>query len=497
MITIVINRQEYAYDTFAMISSFYPGVEIRQLTSQDEEECIDADLLEIVMEAEKAAVYIAVGEHFHKELHIQRELPSDQEECKKFWKREFYDILVKYTERTLPWGNLTGIRPTKLMMSMMQRTASELEKALDDESVITSVQEQLYETHRVGEKKARLGMQIASLEHHILEPYTNSQGYSIYIGIPFCPSTCLYCSFTSNPIVKWKNQIENYLHALQLEIQYTAKLMGKKHLDTVYIGGGTPTTLTPEELRILLHAVNTYLPMHETTEFTVEAGRADSITREKLQVLMEYGVNRISVNPQTMKDETLRIIGRHHTVQEFLDAYALTREVGFQNINMDIILGLPGETLRDVEDTLKQITQLSPDSLTVHSLAIKRASKMKGWMQEHDHLPTMDYEKAMMAAANAAECMNMLPYYLYRQKNMAGNLENTGYARNGQYGIYNILIMEEVQSIVALGAGSVSKRVFGDGRIERCDNVKDVSLYLERIDEMLERKRQLFEEDTK
>jgi oxygen-independent coproporphyrinogen-3 oxidase len=351
----------------------------------------------------------------------------------------------------------------------------------------------------VSDEKARLSIDIAKREKGILDSIHcshgdnngNNHGYSIYIGIPFCPTTCLYCSFTSYPIAVWKKRINEYLGALFKEIDFISEFYRDKILDTVYIGGGTPTTLEACELDSLLGYVRDKLDFSSVKEFTVEAGRADSITREKLEVLKKYGVTRISVNPQTMKDETLKLIGRRHTVEQVKTAFLLAREVGFDNINMDIILGLPGEVESDVQNTIDEIIKLNPDSLTVHSLAIKRASKLSQWIEENGISTLKNTDTTMEIARLGAERLDMKPYYLYRQKNMSGNFENVGYARAGKYGIYNILIMEEVQSIVALGAGSITKRVFDDGRIERCDNVKDVGMYIEKIDEMIERKRVL------
>ena len=316
----------------------------------------------------------------------------------------------------------------------------------------------------------------------------------MYIGIPFCPTTCLYCSFTSYPIGLWKKRVDEYLTAVEKEIDYVSEKFKDKILDTIYIGGGTPTTLEQDEMNRLLSYVKKSFDCSHIQEFTVEAGRADSITKEKLEVLKAFGVNRISVNPQTMKEDTLKIIGRHHTVEQVKEAFQLSREIGFPNINMDLILGLPGESKEDVITTMHEIEKLNPDSLTVHSLAIKRASKMNQWIEENGIETLHNTEETMEIAADAAKRLGMKPYYLYRQKNMAGNLENVGYAADGKYGIYNILIMEEKQTIVAIGAGTISKRVYPDGRIERCDNVKDVALYIEKIDDMIERKRKLYEE---
>ena len=285
------------------------------------------------------------------------------------------------------------------------------------------------------------------------------------------------------------------------EIDYVAENFIGKTLDTIYIGGGTPTTLEPHQIERLIGYLKDKLDLSHVKEFTVESGRPDSITREKLRAMKKMGVTRISVNPQTMNDETLKLIGRRHDVKQLIDAFNLAREEGFDNINMDIILGLPGETSAEVTHTIEEIKKLGPDDLTVHSLAIKRGSKLYEVLHEKEmkgelKVPILssinNTVEMMKIAADGARDMGLSPYYLYRQKNISGNFENTGYAREGMAGIYNILINEEVQSIVALGAGTVTKRVYGNGRIERCDNVKDVKLYMDSIEEMIERKRELF-----
>ena len=275
--------------------------------------------------------------------------------------------------------------------------------------------------------------------------------------------------------------------------QRKAEELKDKVLNTVYIGGGTPTTLNAEQLDRLLMKIEEKFDFTHVKEFTVEAGRPDSVTVEKLQAIKKHKVDRISVNPQTMKDETLKIIGRHHTVQQTIEAYQLAREVGFDNINMDLIIGLPGETKNDVAHTLEELKKLAPDSITVHSLAIKRAARLNLFKDTYEEMGLENSAEIMDLTYASCKEQGLLPYYLYRQKNMAGNFENVGYAKADKAGIYNILIMEEKQSIVAAGAGASTKMVYPGGRIERIENVKDVGQYIERIDEMIQRKKDFWE----
>lgn len=477
MINVYTNRENYQYDLHALIKSFYPEHDVNVYGEAQQNSQLDSGNQMIIQLFDNSMKVVIDIDRKKEYEHIYK---NNTDVTKKECKLSIYNDLCDYTGRTLPWGNLTGIRPTKLAMGM-------LAEGKEDKEIVMW----LKETHAVSEEKARLSIDIARREKAILDKIHAENGYSIYIGIPFCPTTCLYCSFTSYPIAVWRKRVEEYLQALFREIDFISEVYKDKILDTVYIGGGTPTTLEAEELDHLLQYLHSKFDFRQVKELTVEAGRADSITREKLAVLKKNGVTRISVNPQTMKDETLKYIGRQHTVTQVKDAFWLAREVGFDNINMDIILGLPGELEADVQHTIDEIVQLNPDSLTVHSLAIKRASKLSQWIEENGISTLHNTDNTMEIARKGAYALNMKPYYLYRQKNMSGNFENVGYAREGKYGIYNILIMEEKQSIVACGAGSISKRVYPDGRIERCENVKDVALYIEKIDEMIERKRRL------
>ena len=259
-------------------------------------------------------------------------------------------------------------------------------------------------------------------------------------------------------------------------------------------GGGTPTSLKADSLDWLLSKLEDIFDLSNVRELTVEAGRPDSITREKLAVLKKHGVTRISINPQTMNQRTLDFIGRRHTVEQVKECFYMARQMGFDNINMDLIVGLPEERMEDVRHTMEEIFSLNPDSITVHSLAVKRAARLNTMKEIYKNLKITNTQEMIDLTAEYAVRMGMEPYYLYRQKNMAGNFENVGYAKEGKACLYNILIMEEKQTIVACGAGSTSKRVYPNGRIERCENVKEVVLYIEKIDEMIERKRKLFED---
>lgn len=489
MLLIEENIDLYRYEIHSLVKAFYPAQDVKVLVENDpNSEKIRRDHPEIFMKVtmlpEKMALQI-----LSEEKTLSEELPAPAgadysakcKETKDALKTFLYETLSHYTGQRLPWGDLIGIRPTKIAMTKM-------EEGLKEEETITFLEKE----HQVSEEKARLAVDIAEREKRILSGIHYENGYSLYIGIPFCPTTCLYCSFPSFNIALWKERIGEYLSALERELEETAAIMKDRILDTVYIGGGTPTSLEADELDRLCSAIEKNFDMSTVQEFTVEAGRPDSITKEKLQALHRHPVTRISVNPQTMKEETLRIIGRHHTVQQVVDTFLLARECGFDNINMDLILGLPGEDAEDVRRTARKVCELNPDSLTVHSLAIKRASRLRRVIDEKGYPVLINTDETMEIARQAALSMDMKPYYLYRQKNMSGNFENVGYAREGKYGIYNILIMEEKQTIVALGAGAITKRVFPDGRIERCDNAKEVSVYLDHLDEMLERKRKLF-----
>ena len=480
MIYVNLNKQQFEYDIHSLVKAFYPAEDVKVVVGETEDVNFRLLFLPDGIQFEQ----METGRVWSRTAKTEIENQADKDELKNQVKLLIYKALSEVTEKQLPWGTLTGIRPTKIATAMLEQGRTEDE-----------IRAFMREKYLVSPEKQELSIEIAHREEKLLSSLHGVKGYSVYIGIPFCPTTCLYCSFTSYPIAAWRDRVGEYLDALDKEIDFVAENNADDILDTVYIGGGTPSTLNAEQLERLLHKIVTTLPMEQVSEFTVEAGRADSITRDKLEVLKKYGVTRISVNPQTMNQITLDRIGRRHTVEQVLEAFQLARELGFDNINMDMILGLPGEGVEEVKHTMEVIKELKPDSLTVHSLAIKRASKLAQWIRENGMEELHNTDETMAIAEKTAREIGLVPYYLYRQKNMSGNFENVGYAAPGKFGVYNVLIMEEKQTIVALGAGSITKRVYLGGRIERCENVKDIEQYLSRIDEMIERKRELFREE--
>ncbi len=476
MIQIQCKETLYTYNLYHITKAFFPNAEIKQ--------CVDAEQEPLVrIELDDGSCFLLDAKEFE-----ENQKKEDAQEKKKIVTKMVYRFLSEKTGQEMAWGMLTGVRPTKLAMHQMENGMNEAQaKAF------------LQEVYCVSEKKARLAVDVACREKALLSKLDYLNGFSLYVGIPFCPSICSYCSFSSSPIDVWSPRMDDYLKALCIELHHIAKETEGKTLNTIYIGGGTPTTLTAKQLEKLLNVVDELFLNEERDaellEYTVEAGRPDSITKEKLEVICSHPVTRISVNPQTMQQKTLDLVGRKHSVQAVKDIFHLARELGFDNINMDLIAGLPGENAEDMRDTLRQIEELSPDSLTVHSLAIKRAARMAQEQPVRD-LHT-EITEMVEDAAKTAEKLGLVPYYLYRQKNIAGNFENVGYAKADKAGIYNILIMEEKQTIYAAGAGATTKIVLPEKiktengketNLIRIENVKNIEEYIARIDEMIKRK---------
>lgn len=510
MIRIYLTNRAYDNEVYQIVRAFYPleEIEISSISfgrsmdsnrSKDDEIDIDDDLSiltdEVIAITQIFMIFESKEESNHSSHYIDAKVTDnknrkyrsyilapdpnkEKSSYKNAMKRQLYKILSFLSKKELPWGILTGIRPTKIIYEMFDKGMNEKE-----------IHERMEKEFICTKEKLDISMAIVSRERELLNQIDYKNGYSLYIGIPFCPSNCLYCSFTSFSLEKFGDRVDDYLNALEKEIRYGATCFPDKKLTTIYLGGGTPTTLSVKQLDRLLGLIRSLYDFSYVREFSVEAGRPDSITKEKLEVLKKWGVDRISINPQTMQQRTLDLIGRRHTVKQIVEAFNLARQTGHNNINMDIIIGLPGESPEDVDDTLKKIKELNPDSLTVHTLAVKRGARLNIEKEHYLGLQAKDVAGMLDLSMNFAKENDYIPYYLYRQKNMADNLENIGYARYGKEGLYNILIMEERQTILALGAGGVSKFVSHEKRRhKRVENVKSLIDYISRIDEMVKRK---------
>ena len=468
MIAVQLNKRDFEYDIHSLIRAFYPGMDVP--VYQEAEPHPEGWEKKLVVDYQPDKITLVFQDSDGQILakrEQQVEYEADRKATKNVLKSMLYELLRDYTGQDLPWGNLTGIRPTKIPMALLEQGWKN-----------TEIADYMRKTYYTSNEKTALSIMIANRERHILKDINYEN-----------------CSFSSSPLSVWKNKVDKYLDALCKEIEACARIYRNRKLDTIYMGGGTPTTLEPYQMDRLLTKIEECFDRSYLKEFTVEAGRPDSITREKLEVLRKHGISRISINPQTMNQSTLDIIGRRHTVEQTVEAFHLARELGFDNINMDLIVGLPGEEYEQVEHTMKEVTALDPDSITVHSLAVKRAARLNMFKDQYKEMTFTNNQQIMEMTARYAYQAGYSPYYLYRQKNMAGNFENVGYAKPDSAGIYNILIMEEKQSILALGAGATSKKVSGE-LIERTENVKDIKNYVERIDEMIERKRLLMETDS-
>ncbi|WP_432401224.1 coproporphyrinogen dehydrogenase HemZ [Wukongibacter sp. M2B1] len=410
---------------------------------------------------------------------------SDIEERKGLKRRiklNIFESLIKTFKVDLPWGILTGIRPTKIVHELLdeKKSLDEIKRILNDE-------------YKIKEEKIKLVTEVALCERKHIYPI-NEDLVSLYISIPFCPTRCVYCSFPSNPIRDGSSKVDEYLQALKNEISETSSLLYDygKRIETIYIGGGTPTTLSAKQLDMLINTILKSFDVTSLKEFTVEAGRPDTIDKYKLKTLKLNGVERISINPQTMNVETLKLIGRKHSPEEIERAFYEAKEIGFRTINMDMIIGLPDEGLKEVRNTLEVIKRLNPENLTVHTLAVKKSSKLNESIDDFEMAKEVLAKEMLDLTKNYALKIDMFPYYMYRQKYMVGNLENVGYAKKDHECIYNMQIMEEKQSIIALGAGAISKITApSENRFERVPNVKNVDEYIRRVDEMVDRKRKI------
>ncbi len=407
-----------------------------------------------------------------KEFKPTNDALEDQRQLKRFAKLTLYKLFSSHFNKNMPWGSLTGIRPTKIGYDLLNQGV--------DPYMLT---EALMENFLVSREKAMLVSNVIRNQKCIIR---NDKLVDLYINIPFCPTRCNYCSFISSEIDRVRELMPKYLECLVKEINATKKIINDNAyiIRTIYIGGGTPTVLTAQELDYLLGNIN-----YPVNEFTVECGRPDTITDEKLKVLKEHGVTRISINPQTFCDATLKRIGRKHTVKDVINAYKLALPYGF-DVNMDLIAGLSGETLRTFKHSIQTVLELAPENITIHTLSRKNGSNLTISGEKSTDDDTI--EKMVSYATTTLQQNGYKPYYLYRQKNQLAEQENVGYYKD-RLCIFNVDSMEETTSILACGANAISKKVYSiDNRIERLANVKDIREYISRIDEIIKKKQELF-----
>ena len=389
--------------------------------------------------------------------------------------KSFVHAARKIKNINLPWGVKCGIRPAKNMRLLLEEGMT----AAEAENVFKTVYE-------VSDEKTALARKVAENESRLIKDIS-PDSVSLYIGIPFCPTRCLYCSFVSTDIHTSGKYMDEFVGKLMLEIDKTAQMIRKlgKFAENIYIGGGTPTTLSAEQLSMIFERLHKNFDFSRIKEFTLEAGRPDTITEEKLFAAASGGVNRISINPQTMNPKTLKRVGRTHTPEMVCDCVKSARAAGFGNINMDLIAGLPGEDAEMFKNSIDEVIALDPENITVHSMCIKRAADLKQRVKQLTAAEEMN--KMLSYAQKRMNETHREPYYMYRQKNSSGNLENVGYAKKGFMSTYNVNIMEEKQTIIAMGGGGSTKLVMGD-RIERIFNFKDPLEYIRRFDEILRKK---------
>lgn len=467
-IKVNLNNLKYRYEVYQLFNVYFPMNDIQFL---DKEE---ADYI-FYIDDEKMNFQ-------HKEYFKEESLGED---IKNSLRRFLFLCLRDLTNDIYPWGILIGIRPSKIALKMLKEGKSEEE--------IIEIFKDKYIAHA---DKAKLCIDVAKAEERIVNKDSNT--ISVYIGMAFCPTKCMYCSFTSNPIGAHKKMVMPYVQSLMKEIKEISRYVKDKNLnvETVYFGGGTPTSVSDGEFMMVMDEIyNGFIKDGNVKEFTVECGRPDTLNKTKLQIMKDCNVTRISINPQTMNDKTLKLIGRTHSSEDIKEKFKMARDLGFEDINMDIIIGLPGEGHAEILKTKEEILKLRPDSITVHGLALKRGSIMYENFVLKRGIPVTPHEeivKMYEESKNLAHELGLSPYYMYRQKNMVGNMENLGYAKEGKECIYNIQMIEERQTIIALGAAAVSKVVFLDeDRLERFPNLKDLHEYVTRIDEMIERKKEL------
>ncbi|MDE5862609.1 MAG: coproporphyrinogen dehydrogenase HemZ, partial [Ruminococcus sp.] len=434
----------------------------------------------VVAGVENEKIYTDIklnGETFHSERNIPTtdDKYTEHELC-----RIIYHVLKEKIKVNTPWGLMTGIRPVKKVTELLAQGKNfpEIEKILT-------------EKYELSPEKLKLAYDTAVNQLPIVENI-NRKAVSLYISIPFCPSRCSYCSFVSHSIESAGKLIPDYVQCLCKELEIISRIISETgtEIDTIYFGGGTPSDIPAEDIRTIMECVRKNFDLNKIREYSFEAGRPDTITAEKLHIIKEYGADRISINPQTLNNDVLKVIGRRHTADDTLKAYELARKEGFRNINTDLIAGLPDDTPESFRNTLDKIIDISPESITVHTLTLKRSSNLFAQGEENISNPV-----AEMVDYSIEKLMNndYQPYYMYRQKNTVGNLENIGYARKGYESYYNIYIMDETQTIIGAGSGASTKLVYPDNRINRIHNYKFPYEYISDFDRLMTKKEEIIQ----
>lgn len=468
---LYVKNHNFHFELENLTRLFFPNEKITviRVFSEPQPPCIYTEV------SDKITISVNIGS-FNKSETAVKKLTDDDNELVSA--QLLYKLLCDFTGLTQPWGILTGVRPVKLLRRLAEES--------NEEQAVKKFENDFF----VSNEKIALSRETEHNERKILE-LSKPESFSLYVGIPFCPSRCSYCSFVMASIERAEKLIEPYTKLLCEEIKRTAEIANKLglRLETVYFGGGTPTTLSAEQLDTVLRTVNKSFDMSTCREFTVEAGRPDTIDIAKLFALKENKVDRISINPQTVNDEVLKTIGRKHTAQQFFDAFELARKCGFDNINTDLIAGLPTDTPESFKNSLDSIVRLNAECITVHTLCMKRASRLT------TEGVTLDLQQARDAREMLAYTQNILgqneyiPYYMYRQSRMVGNLENVGWSKKGFESLYNVYVMDETHTILACGSGGVTKlKRNNPDYLERIFNFKYPYEYIDRFDELIQRK---------
>lgn len=468
---LYVKNHNFHFELENLTRLFFPNEKITVIRdfSEPQPPCIYTEV------SDKITISVNIGS-FNKSETAVKKLTDDDNELVSA--QLLYKLLCDFTGLTQPWGILTGVRPVKLLRRLAEES--------NEEQAVKKFENDFF----VSNEKIALSRETEHNERKILE-LSKPESFSLYVGIPFCPSRCSYCSFVMASIERAEKLIEPYTKLLCEEIKRTTEIANKLglRLETVYFGGGTPTTLSAEQLDTVLRTVNKSFDMSTCREFTVEAGRPDTIDIAKLFALKENKVDRISINPQTVNDEVLKTIGRKHTAQQFFDAFELARKCGFDNINTDLIAGLPTDTPESFKNSLDSIVRLNAECITVHTLCMKRASRLT------TEGVTLDLQQARDAREMLAYTQNILgqneyiPYYMYRQSRMVGNLENVGWSKKGFESLYNVYVMDETHTILACGSGGVTKlKRNNPDYLERIFNFKYPYEYIDRFDELIQRK---------